>query len=129
MIDKLKDFLDSKLTFYRVEIECDLTIIHSVIIASIACHGAAHYFKRNYDKALQFYEDSYKLCISIEQSSKVILNDIDPTFNVRGKYDEALNLSCTSSIAALFNDTDRLNEVMGYHEKYFPTDYDTIGLI
>ncbi|CAF0849112.1 unnamed protein product [Adineta steineri] len=34
----------------------------------------------------------------------------------------------TSSIAALFNDTGRLNEVMGYHEKYFPIEYDTIGL-
>ncbi|CAF0840120.1 unnamed protein product [Adineta steineri] len=45
MIDKLKDFLDSKLTFYRVEIECDLTTINSVIIASIACHALDYFDK------------------------------------------------------------------------------------
>ncbi|CAF1019955.1 unnamed protein product [Adineta steineri] len=146
--------------FYRVEIECDLTTINSVIIASIACHG-------NYDKALQFHEDSYKLYISTEQSSKVILNDIDSIFNIRGQYGETLNYigiiyrvkgerssaldyqfkslrlkekylptqhkdiakTLNNSIAALFNDTDRLNGVMGYYEKYFPLEYDIIGLI
>ncbi|CAF0849132.1 unnamed protein product [Adineta steineri] len=71
-------------------------------------------------------------------------------YRVQGEYNSALNYQVkslrlkekylstqhkaiakilTSTIAALTNDTNRVNKIMGYHEKYFPIDYDTIGLI